>query len=133
MREAQVVEPDSITDLLTSAERVAAVFADHAAEGERLRQLPEASLQAAKDAGLFSLLTPARFGGAQVDFDVVPQVVRTLAQGDLASAWVTAFLIHHNWQFALFDLETQEELWHDHDYALGPATLAPTSRYAAIR
>jgi len=59
-------------------------------------------------------------------------MVREMAKGDVSSAWVAAFLNHHNWQFALFDLETQAELWEAKNYALGPATLAPTGRATKV-
>ncbi|MCS5675754.1 MAG: hypothetical protein NZ605_12185 [Acidimicrobiales bacterium] len=114
--------------LLVAARDVAAVFRDEAWEGEKARQLTDTALAAVKDSGLFSTLVPERFGGSEVDFHIIPQLIRELAKGDTSSAWVTAFLIHHNWQFALYPLETQEELWADRNYALAPATLAPTGR-----
>lgn len=118
--------------MLARATELAVVFAAEAAEGERLRELTPVALDAVVDSGFFSTLVPRRFGGLEVDFDVIPQMVREMAKGDLASAWVSAFLNHHNWQFALFPLETQEELWADRNFALAPATLAPTGRATAV-
>lgn len=108
------------------ARDVAAVFDSEAADSERLRQLTPTAWQALVDSELFTTLVPRRHGGHELDFDVIPQLVRELAKGDVSSAWVAAFLNHHNWQFALFDPATQHELWSERPYALGPATLAPT-------
>ena len=95
--------------LVRAAKDVAKVFADEAWESEKKRQLSDTALVAVENSGLFSALVPKRFGGAEIDFHVIPQLVRELAKGDTSSAWVTAFLIHLNWQFALYPLETQEE------------------------
>ena len=114
--------------LVSAAKDVAKIFGDEAWESEKKRQLSDTALAAVEDSGLFSALVPQRFGGAEIDFHIIPQLVRELAKGDTSSAWVTAFLIHHNWQFALYPLETQEELWAERNYALAPATLAPTGR-----
>lgn len=113
-------------ELISTAREVAAVFADQASAGEELRQLSPEAWNAVIDSQLLTTLVPKRFGGQEVDFEIVPHLVRELAKGDLASAWVTAFLNHHNWQCALFDLDTQEELWAEKNYVLAPATLAPT-------
>ncbi len=114
--------------LIDTAKGLAKVLRAEASEGEKLRQLSPTAINAIEDSGLFAALVPQRFGGLEVGFEVIPQVVRELARGDTSSAWVTAFLIHHNWQFALYPIETQEELWADRNYALAPATLAPTGR-----
>ena len=114
--------------LIDTAKDLAIVLRAEAGKGEKLRQLSPTAINAIEDSGLFAALVPQRFGGSEVDFEVIPQVVRELAKGDTSSAWVTAFLIHHNWQFALYPIETQEELWADRNYALAPATLAPTGR-----
>ena len=110
--------------LIDTAKDLAIVLRAEAGKGEKLRQLSPTAINAIEDSGLFAALVPQRFGGSEVDFEVIPQVVRELAKGDTSSAWVTAFLIHHNWQFALYPIETQEELWADRNYALAPATLA---------
>ena len=115
-------------EIIENAKDLATVFAQEASEGEKLRELTPTALEAVETSGLFAALVPERFGGEEIDFQVIPQVVRELAKGDTSSAWVTAFLIHHNWQFALYPIETQEELWADRNYALAPATLAPTGR-----
>jgi len=119
-------------EVLERAREVAEVFAEHAAEGERLRQMPEPSLRAVVDSELFSTLVPKRFGGHELNFDIVAQVGRELAKGDIASAWATMFMLHHNWQFALFPLETQEELWADRPFALAPAMLQPQGRATPV-
>ena len=113
---------------LDGARDVASVFAEHARSSEVQRVVAPEAWTALVESDFFSMLVPKRFGGQELDFDVVPHMVREMAKGDVSSAWVAAFLNHHNWQFALFDLETQEELWGERNYALGPATLAPTGR-----
>lgn len=117
---------------LADARAVGAAFADHARASEAQRVVAPDAWNAVVEAGFFSTLVPQRFGGQELDFDIIPHMVREMAKGDVSSAWVAAFLNHHNWQFALFDLETQAELWGERNYALGPATLAPTGRAVRV-
>lgn len=119
--------------LLSTASKVGNVFAAEATAGETLRRLSPPAWDAIIESEFFTSLVPARFGGRELDFDVIPHMVREMAKGDVASAWVAAFLNHHNWQFGLFDLETQAEVWADRNYALAPATLAPTGKATKVK
>lgn len=118
--------------LLGTAKALANIFDEQAREGEALRQLSPVAWNALVDSEFFTTLVPSRFGGRELDFDVIPHMIREMAKGDIASAWVAAFINHHNWQFALFDEETQAEVWADQKYALAPATLAPTGKATKV-
>jgi alkylation response protein AidB-like acyl-CoA dehydrogenase len=64
------------------------LIAAHAEQAERARRLPEAVLAALFEAGLFRLLLPRAFGGAEVDPVTFVRTIEAVAQADASTAWV---------------------------------------------
>jgi 3-hydroxy-9,10-secoandrosta-1,3,5(10)-triene-9,17-dione monooxygenase len=102
-------------------------LADRAAEAEKLRRLPSATVDDYRESGLARLLLPARYGGRQAEFPEILGVVRRMAHGCASSAWTLGFYTLHNWMLALFCEQAQDEVFVDGP-VLCPAPLAPTGR-----
>jgi len=71
-------------------ERVAGVLpkvAAGAAEGERIRRVPDAVMTALHDEGMFRLLLPREFGGAEVSPPTFFRVVEAIARADASTSW----------------------------------------------
>lgn len=90
------------------------------AEAEKAGQLHPDTVQEVVSAGLMTVGVPQRFGGVEVDYEVIPQISRYLGRGCLASAWTVGILLQHNMQMGLFPQRAQEEFWAD-----GPSCFAP--------
>lgn len=80
-------------------------------EGERLRRVPDTVMAAMKDAGLFRILQPKRWGGYEMHPNVYYDVLMTLGEGDMSAAWCYGVIGCHPWQMALFDDRAQAEVW----------------------
>jgi 3-hydroxy-9,10-secoandrosta-1,3,5(10)-triene-9,17-dione monooxygenase len=102
-------------------------LAVRAREAEKLRRLPQATVDDYRDSGLARLLLPKRYGGSQAEFPELLEVVRVLARGCTSSAWTLGFYTLHNWMLALLGEQAQDEVFADGP-VLCPAPLAPTSR-----
>ena len=102
-------------------------LAERAAEAERLRRLPSATVDEVTASGLTDLLVPARYGGRQAPLPAILDPVRRMAHGCASSAWTIGFYVLHNWMLALFDERAQEEAFATRPF-LAPAPLAPTGR-----
>mgnify|MGYP000924779279 CR=1 FL=1 len=72
-----------------------------AAAAEEAGRIPEATFDDAKAADLFRAAVPAHFGGHEVDFRYVPQIIREWGRGCTSSAWVLGFLMYHNFHHLL--------------------------------
>lgn len=94
-------------------------------ETESLRQLPEATIQDAHEAGIFSLLLPASLGGSAGGLRDLVEVLRLLAQGDPTVAWTVGFLSEHNWMLARWPKATQDEVFAHGGPALMAAVANP--------
>src|SRR5690348_372123 len=104
-----------------------ASLADRAADAERLRRLPDATIEDLLVSGFTDLLVPARYGGQQAPFPALLDPVRRMAHGCTSSAWTIGFLTLHNWMLALFGEQAQDEAFGGGPF-LAPAPLAPTGR-----
>jgi len=84
---------------------------DLARQMELDRKLDDELVEDMEVAGLFSVIVPKRWGGAGLGPHELNEVMETVAQGDVSTAWVTGFYNFHNWFLCRFPLEVQEELY----------------------
>jgi len=63
------------------------------------------------EAGLFRYHQPKRFGGMELPFVAVVDIVSELARGCPSTAWNVGNLGCHHWILGYYEPETQHELW----------------------
>ena len=68
--------------------------------------------------GLFGVLQPAYFGGAEADPCTFFDVVMALSSADASVGWVYAVLSVHSWMTALLSEEALDDVWGDDPNAL---------------
>lgn len=99
------------SELLRRARELQPVLRQRAAQAERLRRVPDETIDDFHRAGLFRALQPARAGGAELHpadfFDICAEI----AQGCASSAWVLSNLAYHHQFLALWPDEAQQEVW----------------------
>ena len=93
-------------------------LAERAAEAERLRRIPQATIDELHASGLMRLMQPARFGGSELGLDALMNVVTESAKGCTSSAWVYSNLASHSWNIGQFDLRDVLTLVLSHDFLL---------------
>ena len=99
-------------------------LAERAAEAERLRRIPQATIDELHEAGLMRLMQPARFGGSELGLDALMNVVIEIAKGCTSTAWVYSNLASHSWNIGQFELRAQEDVWGTDPDALAATGLA---------
>ena len=99
-------------------------LAERAAECERLRRVPEASIAELHAAGLLRLMQPTRFGGSELGLGTLMDVVLELCKGCASTAWIYSNLASHAWNLGQFDMQAQEDIWNDDPNALAATGLA---------
>ncbi|MBV6759983.1 acyl-CoA dehydrogenase family protein [Rhodococcus opacus] len=75
--------------LVTAARGLGPLLRENAARAEADRRVPEENIAALREAGLFDITKPARFGGAQEDFRTFLEVSLELGRSCGSTAWVT--------------------------------------------
>ena len=90
------------SDYVERARAIASVVEAHAAEGEAAEAMPEATIQALKDAGLFWMLVAPDLGGGGVSPDVALEVFEVIAEADGSTGWALMAAAVSTWNTSLF-------------------------------
>jgi 3-hydroxy-9,10-secoandrosta-1,3,5(10)-triene-9,17-dione monooxygenase len=85
------------------------------------------------EAGAFSMLQPALFGGMEADPDTYLAAVREVAAACTSTGWLVGMLGVNAWHLALFDHQAQRDVWESDPRALLSASYAPTGRLERVR
>src|SRR6516225_8627328 len=101
-------------------------------EAERLRRLPEATMQEFHDAGILRVIQPAAFGGFEADFICQIDLTYEIAHSCGASGWVYAVLSAHAAMIANFSERAQQEVWSDDPCALASSSLSSIGRFKRV-
>ncbi|MND62956.1 Flavin-dependent monooxygenase, oxygenase subunit HsaA [compost metagenome] len=115
-------------ELIGRARELLPVLKARAAETEALRRPHDDTINDLIDAGILQMLVPKRWGGAESDLKTMFEVVDTLAQGCISTAWIAAFYIGHNLYAAKMTPKAQETLFGARGFVLLPAASAPTMK-----
>ncbi len=99
-------------------------LAERAAAAERIRRIPQATIDELHETGLMRLMQPARFGGSELGLDALMNVVTEIAKGCTSTAWVYSNLASHSWNIGQFDMRAQEDVWGTDPDALAATGLA---------
>ena len=97
--------------MLAAAREMVPILTRRAADAERNRSIPAETIDEFKQAGLFRVIQPKRFGGYELDPGTFFDIQMTLAEGCMSSGWVYGVVAVHNWQLALFDPRAQDDVW----------------------
>src|ERR1700704_898711 len=97
-------------ELLGRIEAMVPALRARALETERLRRLPQATFDDARNSGYLSAFRGRYFGGPGLGLSALANGARILAHGCASSAWTLVFLAQHTWMFAKANLELQQEL-----------------------
>ena len=85
-------------------------------------------IEAMREAGLFRILQPRRYGGYEMHPGTFYEVQKTLAEGCMSTGWVYGVLACHPYQLALFDDAAQREVWGESANMLVSSTYQPVGK-----
>jgi 3-hydroxy-9,10-secoandrosta-1,3,5(10)-triene-9,17-dione monooxygenase len=87
------------------------VLRERAQKCEDARMLLPENEKLLHETGLFRYHQPKRFGGMELPFIAVVDIVAELARGCPSTAWNVGNLGCHHWILAYYEPETQHEVW----------------------
>jgi alkylation response protein AidB-like acyl-CoA dehydrogenase len=103
------------------------LLARNAEQAERERRIPEESIAALEEAGLFRITVPRRFGGYEVDLRTKIEVSAELARGCGSTSWVVTLINVCNWFAGLYCDQAQQEVFGSDPNARVAGVFAPSS------
>jgi alkylation response protein AidB-like acyl-CoA dehydrogenase len=114
-------------ELIARAAALVPLLRKNAAQTEQDRRVVEENIQTLREAGLFKIAVPRRFGGYEVPFGTFLQVSGELARGDGSTAWVTTLMNVCSWLAGLYPERVQQDIYGQDPDARICGVLAPTA------
>lgn len=114
-------------ELVAKAREVVPLLRSNGAKTDEERRLPEGSIAALEEAGVFRLCSPERFGGYQGDIRTYMDVIAEVGRGCGSSAWVAFISNTGAWITGYFPEEAQREIFEGNPDARFIGVLAPTA------
>jgi 3-hydroxy-9,10-secoandrosta-1,3,5(10)-triene-9,17-dione monooxygenase len=119
----------NLSELVARTRLLVPVLRQRAAETEKLRRLPDATVADLQETELFRLFQPARYGGIEAPARAFIDIGGTLGRGCGSTSWVFNNLVVHNWMLGYWSPEMQDEVWKaDPRALLGSSFVFPAGR-----
>jgi resorcinol 4-hydroxylase (FADH2) len=106
-----IAEKVAVDELLQRARALVPTLRSRARVVEETRRVPAESIRMLREAQLFRLMQPARFGGFEYGFTELIDVVFEIGRGCGSTAWCYGLGAVHQWLLATFPLQAQEDVW----------------------
>src|SRR6476659_2323517 len=117
-----------IADLIERARIIGALAREQALDTEKRRHVSAELIGKMRDAELFRIMQPTRFGGFEYGYDAFVELVAAIAAGDGSTGWVYSLGAVHPWLIACYPEEAQQEVWNQDRDAIAAVSYAPTGK-----
>ena len=114
----------SCEEALRRAREMVPVLRERAQKCEDARVLLSENEQLLHETGLFRYGQPKRFGGMELPYVAMVDIVAELARGCPSTAWNVGNLGCHHWILGYYEPETQHEVWDANADALIASSIA---------
>jgi 3-hydroxy-9,10-secoandrosta-1,3,5(10)-triene-9,17-dione monooxygenase len=114
----------SYDEAMRRAREIVPVLRSRAQKCEDARVLLPENEKLLHETGLFRYHQPRRFGGMELPFIAVVDIVAELARGCPSTAWNVGNLGCHHWILAYYEPQTQHEVWDKNPDALIASSIA---------
>jgi alkylation response protein AidB-like acyl-CoA dehydrogenase len=115
-------------DIIARAREIAPRLRERAEEAEKIRCVPDATIEDYKTAGLIRMIQPKQYGGAEMGWDVLCEVTEILSAACGSQAWIQRICCGHAQILATFPTEAQEDVWAKDHNTLISAAFDPVGR-----
>ncbi|HEX5370723.1 MAG TPA: acyl-CoA dehydrogenase family protein, partial [Dehalococcoidia bacterium] len=109
-------------EILQRAQALFPGFKARAAETEKLRQIPQTTIDELKASGLMRVANPANYGGYGNDADLYFEVAMEIGRACGSTGWCYSVWSSHNWMIGHWPQESQDEY-----FAGGPDVISSSA------
>jgi resorcinol 4-hydroxylase (FADH2) len=127
-RSTPVASAPALADLIGNARALVPLLRERAPQTELDRRVSDEVTARFREAGLFRLMQPARYGGYEYGFSACIDVISELARGCTSSSWGCSLGVIHQWLVATFPAEAQEDVWGRDPHAIVCGSYAPAAK-----
>jgi len=105
-------DPEALrAQLVASARDLVSVLRERAPAAEKNRRVVDDTQRAFIEAGFYRIFQPRRYGGYELDFDVMLDIASELGRGCGSSCWIFTNLVGQTWINGMKGLEAQDDVW----------------------
>ncbi|RAY13365.1 flavin-dependent monooxygenase [Actinomadura craniellae] len=119
-------------EVLESVRTLLPKIAERARATDEEGRVPAETIRELAGAGVFGMLRPKRYGGAESEPVRFFEAIRAISGVCGSTGWVTSVLGVHPWQLALFAETAQDEVWGADPETLVSSSYAPVGRLAPV-
>jgi resorcinol 4-hydroxylase (FADH2) len=116
------------TRLLDAAVRLRPLIAKRARDTEQNRRVSADVTNLLKEAGLYRVVQPRRFGGYELSLEALRRLAFELGQGCASTGWCYGLSAAAAWVLGMFPERAQEDVWGKSPDALLASCIAPTGK-----
>ncbi len=113
-------------ELVRRAAELVPTLRERAGMTEKLRQIPQETVDDFHALGILRIAQPTRFGGYDIDYPAVLDIAAELGRGCGSSAWCYGVWAAHNWVAGMFPEKAQKEYWSESIDVLASASVDPS-------
>jgi alkylation response protein AidB-like acyl-CoA dehydrogenase len=117
----------TVQELVDRSRELKPLLSKNGPLGETNRRVVEESIEAARNAGLFKVCTPKRYGGWEMNTRAMLDVSSAVAEADGGTAWVVNLNNICCWLTSLFPVKAQDEVFGVNPDACISGVLNPTA------
>lgn len=126
-------EVPSVAELVARARGLRPQLAEALPECERLRRVPESTIEALQTAGFWRLCAPRRFGGYELPLTARCEIYEALGEACASTAWTVMVLNEIAWLTGMYPSEVQEEVFGSNPDARLAGSFSPEASVTAKR
>jgi 3-hydroxy-9,10-secoandrosta-1,3,5(10)-triene-9,17-dione monooxygenase len=122
--------PD-FAEILNRVRKLRPEIEQRALAAEKARRVPAETIAALRDADVFRVMQPARFGGYEYGPAELAQIGFELGRACGSTGWCGTLAVCFGWMTSFFPLEAQQEVWDDPDNLLA-VSYVPTPKVEVV-
>jgi 3-hydroxy-9,10-secoandrosta-1,3,5(10)-triene-9,17-dione monooxygenase len=129
--------PDSDTvptreEILDRVRAIGPSLRARALESDGKRRLVDETVAEMKQAGVFRILQPRRWGGYELDLRTFYETTLLLAEYDMSAGWVHSVVGVHAWQMAIFPDQAARDVWGEDPDVLIASSYMPSAKLTPV-
>ena len=105
---------------------------DNAGRAREERRVPQANIDALKDAGFFLALQPRAWGGHELTPQDFFRMQTAIAEACMSTAWASGIVAVHAFQLALMDKRAQQDVWGEDIHTRVSSSYAPLGKVEEV-
>ncbi|SDI49931.1 Acyl-CoA dehydrogenase [Paraburkholderia steynii] len=112
-------------DLVSRARELTPLLRKNAERTDADRRVVEENVQALKDAGLFRMMVPKRYGGHEAGFRTNLEVTSAVAEGCGSTSWILNLISINAWGISLMSRQAQDDVFGANPDSRAAGVLSP--------